>query len=138
MAEAKPEVHPDFNKKSSTSMEPKIAVIIAHIGALFSWVGLGWLSGLIIYLIEKENKFVKFHAMQSLVIGIVEVGVAIISWIVIFVTVGFGAFVCAPLLAIVLVATFVIRIVIVIKAYNGEYYKFPWFGVWAEKWMGKF
>jgi len=70
MTEEKPEIHPDFNKKSSTGMEPKIAVLISHIGFL---VGAGWLSGLIIYLLEKENRFVKFHAMQSLVIGVAEI-----------------------------------------------------------------
>ncbi len=32
MADAKPEVHPDFSKKSSTGMEPKVAVLIAHVG----------------------------------------------------------------------------------------------------------
>ena len=83
MADVKPEVHPDFNKKSTTGMEPKIAVLISHIGVL---VSMGWLSGLIIYLIEKENKFVKFHAMQSLVIGIAEVGVWIVGGILAAIT----------------------------------------------------
>lgn len=135
MADAKPEVHPDFNKKSSTGMEPKIAVLISHIGALFS---LGWLSGLIIYLLEKENKFVKFQAMQSLVIGIGEVIVWIASIIL-----GLISFMLAGacgwgLLGIGLVALFVIRVIIVIKAFNGENYSFPWIGKMAEKWMTKF
>lgn len=28
---------------------------------------LGWLSGIVFLLLEKENTFVRFHAMQSLV-----------------------------------------------------------------------
>jgi len=114
MAEAKPEVHPDFNKKSSTGMEPKIAVLISHVGFL---VGAGWLSGLIIYMLEKENRFVKFHAMQSLVIGVAEVILYIIAAI-----------------PVIWIAALVIRIIIIMKANNGEYYKFPWLGEMSDKW----
>src|SRR4030042_2583146 len=71
MAEVtKVEVDSDFNKKSSTGMEPKIAVLIAY---LFSFIG-----GLIIWLIEKENKFVKWNALQAMILGIVEVGSVIV------------------------------------------------------------
>jgi len=125
MADAKPEVHPDFNKKSSTGMEPKIAVLIAHVGFL---IGAGWLSGLIIYLLEKENRFVKFHAMQSIVIGAAEVIGYIIGYLLIFAIVGF---VCIP---VVWIAALVIRIIIIMKANNGEYYMFPGFGKLAENW----
>ena len=125
MAEAKPEVHPDFNKKSSTGMEPKIAVLVSHVGFL---VGAGWLSGLIIYLLEKENRFVKFHAMQSLVIGVAEAILLIVTGLLMLVFIGF---ICFPL---VLAAALVIRIIIIMKANNGEYYKFPWLGEMADKW----
>jgi len=125
MADAKPEVHPDFNKKSSTGMEPKIAVLISHVGFL---IGAGWLSGLIIYLLEKENRFVKFHAMQSIVIGVAEVIAYIIAGFLTLVVI--GAF-CFP---VIWIAALVIRIIIVMKANNGEYYMFPWFGKMAENW----
>jgi len=123
--EKKVEVHPDFNKKSSTGMDPKVAVLVAHCGFL---VGAGWLSGLIIYLIEKENKFIKFHAMQSLVIGVAEVILYIIASLLTLVVV--GAF-CFP---VIWVAALVIRIIIIMKANQGEYYKFPWLGDMADKW----
>jgi len=125
MTEEKPEIHPDFNKKSSTGMEPKIAVLISHIGFL---VGAGWLSGLIIYLLEKENRFVKFHAMQSLVIGVAEIILYIIASILMLAVIGVF---CFP---VIWVAALVIRIIIVMKANNGEYYKFPWLGDMADKW----
>ncbi|MFZ3386180.1 MAG: DUF4870 domain-containing protein [Candidatus Hydromicrobium sp.] len=123
--EKKVEVHPDFKKKSSTGMDPKVAVLVAHCGFL---VGAGWLSGLIIYLIEKENKFVKFHAMQSIVIGVAEVILYIVASLLTLIIV--GAF-CFP---VVWVAALVIRIIIIMKANQGEYYKFPWLGNMADKW----
>ena len=133
--EKKVEVDSDFNKKSSTGMEPKIAVLISHIGVLLS---AGWLSGLIIYLLEKENKFVKFHAMQSLVIGIAEIGAWIVGGILAGITWFIGGLCGFIFWPVALVALLVFRIIIVVKAFSGEYYKFPGFGVWAEKWMGKF
>ncbi len=125
MAEAKPEVHPDFNKKSTTGMEPKIAVLISHVGFV---IAAGWLSGLIIYMLEKENRFVKFHAMQSLVIGVAEVILYIVASILIVAVI--GAF-CFP---VVWIAALVIRIIIVMRANGGEYYKFPWLGNKADNW----
>ena len=125
MAQEKSKVHPDFKKKSSTGMEPKIAVLVSHAGFL---IGAGWLSGLIIYLIEKENKFIRFHAMQSIVIGVAEVILYIIAGILTVVVI--GAF-CFP---IIWVAALVIRIIIIMKSNQGEYYKFPWLGDMADKW----
>jgi len=125
MAEVKPKVHPDSKKKSSTGMEAKTAVLVSHVGFL---IGAGWLSGLIIYLLEKDNKFVRFHAMQSIVIGVAEVILYIIAGILTVVLI--GAF-CFP---IIWVAALVIRIIIIMKANQGEYYKFPWLGDMAEKW----
>jgi uncharacterized membrane protein len=66
MAESKTEIDVDCTKKSSTGMDPKVAVLLAY---LFSWVG-----GLVFWLIEKENKFVKWNALQALILGIIEIG----------------------------------------------------------------
>jgi len=66
MAEgAKANYDEDVNKKSSTGLDPKVANLLAY---FFSWLG-----GLIIWLMEKENRFVKWNALQALILGIVEV-----------------------------------------------------------------
>ncbi len=44
---------------STTSLEPNVAGLLCYLAA--------WITGLIFILIEKENKFVRFHAMQSIV-----------------------------------------------------------------------
>lgn len=75
MAEgAKANYDEDVNKKSSTGMDPKVASLLAYL--------FGWLGGLIIWLMEKENRFVKWNALQALILGIVEVVcVLVISFI---------------------------------------------------------
>src|SRR5713226_7569492 len=44
---------------SSTGLQPNVAAGLSY---LFWWVG-----GLVFFLIEKQNRFVRFHAMQSLI-----------------------------------------------------------------------
>jgi len=118
MAEQKQTVvDADFNAKSSTGMEPKIACLLAY---LFSWLG-----GLIIFLIEKENKFVKFHALQALILGIVE----IICFIVISVILGMipyvGWFLFSWLGWVLGAVCYVFAIIAIVKSFQGEKYYIP-------------
>ena len=75
-----------------------------------------WISGLFFFLFE-EDKFVKFHAMQSMIVfGILNV----LSWI--------------PFLGWVFgIVGLVIWIVCMVKAGTGVYYKLPIIGDWAER-----
>ena len=91
--------------------------------AALSYV-LGWLTGIVFLLIEKD-KFVRFHAAQSIVVfGILTVVVLIpvIGWVI------------APLAWIV---GFVLWLVLIFKAYQGEEFKLPWVGNIAKKLLGK-
>src|SRR6478609_8888883 len=51
---------PGSSQSGGTGLDPKVAAAISYI----------WIVGLIFYFIEKENKFVRFHAMQSILFGI--------------------------------------------------------------------
>jgi len=144
MTEEKKAEHLDVSKKSSTGMDPKLAVLVSHAGILLYGYG-GWLSGLIIYLLEKENKFVKFQAMQSMIIGFSSLALRIILQIIgsivraimvrtVFAYGFWGWWNLFSWLAwLVVIAELVIRIAIVLKTQQGENYKFPFFGKLAEK-----
>ena len=112
---------PENEKQNSgptdTGIKPNVAGLLAYL--------LGFVTGLIFLLIEKNNKFVRFHAMQSIV---VFGGIFMAQWIVAFVP-GVGAIV-SGLLSILAV---VLWIVLMVKAYQGERYKLPWAGEIAEK-----
>jgi len=91
--------------------------------AALSYV-LGWLTGIVFLLIEKD-KFVRFHAAQSIVVfGILTILVLIpgIGWVI------------APLAWII---GFVLWLVLIFKAYQGEEFKLPWVGDLAKKLLGK-
>jgi uncharacterized membrane protein/ribosomal protein L40E len=108
---------------STTSLEPNVAGLLCYV--------LGWITGLVFILIEKENKFVRFHAMQS----IVTFGAFTVLWIPFSILsqmdilrVLFGI-----LQAVTGILAFVLWIVLMIKAYQGERFKLPIAGDIAEK-----
>jgi uncharacterized membrane protein len=107
-------------EKSSTGLEANIAGLLCYV--------LGWVSGLVFILIERESNFVRFHAIQSIyVFGAIFVASIVLSWIpVIGMVIGWLLWVLGVVLWIILM----------IKAYQGEKYKLPWAGDWAEKRAG--
>ena len=104
--------------KSSTGMEENVAGLLCYL--------VGWVSGLVFFLIEKDSKFVKFHAMQSI---ITFVALTVIMWIAnVIPLIGWLISGLVGLLALVL------WIILMIKAYKGEKFKLPVIGDLAEKW----
>ena len=100
-------------KKTSVEMDENVAGLLCYV--------LGWISGLVFFLIEKKNKFVRFHALQSIIVfGILTIASVLLGWV--------------PVLGwIIWVLTVVLWIVLMIKAYQGEKFKLPWAGNLAEK-----
>lgn len=100
--------------KSGTGLEPNIAALLAY---LFDFVG-----GLIFFLIEKDNKFVRFAAVQSMVLSAIYWAIYLVVLPIISVaTIGFGFFLY-PVLWLGYVA---LRIVLMVKAYNNQEWEVP-------------
>ncbi len=103
--------------KTSTGLEANVAGLLCYV--------LGWISGLVFILIEKENKFVRFHAMQSIIVfGAITVASIIFRWI---------PFIGSILNLLLSFLALVLWIVLLVKAYQGIMYKLPWAGNLAEK-----
>jgi len=90
---------------------------------------LGFVTGIIILFVEKQNKFVRFHAMQStilfggiFVINIVLGFIPILGWLT------------GLILSFI---AFILWIVLMWKAFQGEMYKVPYVGELAEKQLAK-
>ena len=67
--------------RSSLGMDANIAVLIMYVAAAaiswLSWVGyLAWAVPLVFFFLEKESKFVKFQAVQALVIGVARAAIS--------------------------------------------------------------
>lgn len=90
---------------------------------------LGALSGFILLIIEKENKFVRFHAMQS-------VATFLLLWVVTFV-VGLIPLLGAVVNYLLGFVQLALWILLMFKAYKGEMYKLPVIGEIVEKQINK-
>ncbi len=101
---------------TSMGMRQNVAVALSY--------AFGWLSGLIIFFVEKKNQLVRFHAMQSILLfGGAHVVVLILAQIP-FVGV------LAYLLDL---AVFIGWLILLINAFQGRYFKLPVIGDYAEK-----
>ncbi len=87
--------------------------------------GLGWISGLAFLLTERENRFVRFHAMQStIVFGVlcllwfVGLSIPLIGWLISFLLI-------PPVSA-------ALWLWLMFKAYQGDRFKLPFAGDIAE------
>nr|WP_237417146.1 DUF4870 domain-containing protein [Halobacillus litoralis] len=90
---------------------------------------LGFISGIVFLLIEKENEFIRFHAMQSVILfGFFFVFGFVVNLIPIF-----GLFVSLLMAPV----TLVLWIVLMVKAYQGEKYHLPVTGKMAEEQLQK-
>jgi uncharacterized membrane protein len=108
------------SNKTSTGLQENIAGLLCYV--------LGWLTGIVFLILEKDNKFVKFHAMQS----ILTFGVITVIQIIL----GFIPIVGWILGLLVWLATLVLWIVLMLKAYQGQTWKLPIAGEIAAKHAG--
>ncbi len=103
------------NENETTSKPVNNDNIMAAVAYVF-----GFVSGIIIYLIEKDkpdkSKYVMFHAVQATILGFV--------WIVILLIPFIGQLI------------FIISwVVMIYKAYSGEEYHIPVIGEYADKYV---
>jgi uncharacterized membrane protein len=111
-----------------------------NVAGLLSYVA-GWITGIIFFVIDKRS-YVRFHAAQSMV---VFGGVHVLYYVLRFVlggVLGFGgvwAFwsLYGLILAVLELASFVVWILCMVKAYQGERFKLPLLGDIAESIAGK-
>jgi uncharacterized membrane protein len=127
---------PVSTAKSSTGLDENIAALLAYI--------FGWVSGLVFFLIEKDSKLVRFHAMQSILFCVVIAVLGFALWIVTFLLLIVAAMLTdvmgtlfgllATLIWLIFsIAGLIAWILCVVRAYQGQFFKLPVIGNMAEK-----
>jgi uncharacterized membrane protein len=126
--------------KSSTGLDENIAALLSYV--------FGWVSGLIFFLMEKDSRLVRFHAMQSILLNAAALVVGIVLWIawailaIIFsqvsdVLAGLVSFVLGLLILVFYIGLLIAVVFCLIKAYQKQYFKLPVIGNFAEKFSTK-
>ncbi|MCJ7426413.1 MAG: DUF4870 domain-containing protein [Dehalococcoidales bacterium] len=109
--------------KTETGLEPNVAGLLCYV--------LGWVTGLVFLLMEKKDKFVRFHAIQSIIVfGAFNI-VFVILWI--FTWIPFVWIFFLVLVYIIGLFALILWIVLMLKAYAGKKYKLPIAGDIAAK-----
>jgi uncharacterized membrane protein len=90
---------------------------------------LGFITGIVFLLLEKENKFVRFHAMQSIAVFLVLFVGSMILIMIPFI----GAF----LSILISPVSLVLWVFLMYKAFQGEKYKLPYIGEFVEEQLSK-
>jgi uncharacterized membrane protein len=104
-------------EKPAGHANPNVAAVIAYLGGAF--------TGIMFLLIEKDDRFVRFHAMQSTVMFVAVAvahlvlrGLPLVGW---YLTIPF------------VLAVVALWIFLMVQAFNGKKYKLPYIGDFAEQ-----
>jgi uncharacterized membrane protein len=112
----------------TTGLAPHVAGALAYV--------LGPITGVIFLLIEKENRFVRFHAAQAITTGVLvivlSIGLSIVSTVLAFIPV--LGWIAALLLTLVLgFGSFVLWVVLMWRASQGKEWEVPIAGGLARR-----
>lgn len=108
---------PPLPERSSTGLDVRLAAMLTYL--------LGFVSGIGFLLVERNSRFVRFHAAQStlafgglFVLNILLSMIPFVGW--------FISFLLVPV-------TVVLWLLLMFKAYQGETFKLPQLGDIAEQ-----
>lgn len=107
----------------STGLDQNVGSCLAYL--------CGWLTGLVFVLIEKNNKEVRFHAWQAIFVDVAFVAYWIAAMILGFI----------PIINIIIgfvsifvgLGYFVLKVILMIKAYQGQRLSLPVISDFASK-----
>lgn len=102
---------------SSTGLDPNLAGLLTYV--------LGFVSGLVFLVLEKQSSYVRFHAYQSTILFL---AISITGFIL-----GFIPLIGSLLRSVLSVASLVLWVMLMLKAYRGERFKLPILGDMAEE-----
>ena len=109
-------LHPE---KSSTGLDANLAAALSYL--------VGFITGIIFLVVEKDSRFVRFHAMQSTLLFAALVAVDVLLQILPVIGPLFVVFLVIP-------ASAVLWLLLMYKAYQGQEYRLPIIGpIAAEK-----
>ena len=112
---------PKHTEKTSTGFDANVAAALSYL--------VGFVTGIIFLVVEKENRFVRFHALQSTLLFAGIVAIDILLQIVPILGALVVVFIIVP-------ASAVLWLLMMFKAYQGEEFKLPLVGQMAADRIG--
>jgi uncharacterized membrane protein len=131
-------------KTSFMNLDSNVGAMLCYIANFLCCLGL--VLAIVFLFTEKENRFVKFHAVQSLFLAALQIAVGIVIGILgLILSLALNAFDMSWLAWILILGLrFILLLVFLalwimggIKAYGGQWYKLPIIGEFAWKTVNK-
>ncbi len=95
-------------------LEPRLAAVLCYM--------FGIITGIILLRVERKDRFVRFHALQS----IAFTSLAVVALLLLSMS-GMGAFVWA-----IAVGAWAVWVILMLRAARGDFFQLPFIGRWAE------
>lgn len=121
------------NGEKTLNIEPNIGGLLCYAPCC-----IGLLISIGVAILEKKNRFMRFHAFQSLLVH----GAAFAVFLALAIAQMVGAMIFGPLALVIWgvevlvgVAVLALMIFLMMKAYANEEYKLPTLGEQANKWV---
>ncbi|MPY90965.1 MAG: hypothetical protein GEU99_24020 [Luteitalea sp.] len=117
-----------IDPRTTTGLDPRLAAVLAY--------GAWWITGFVFLVLERDNRYVRFHAMQALLglgaLAALTVALGFLSLLML--TVSYTAMrTCAYVVEAVGMLSVLVWLVCMYKASKGQWWKLPLVGGWVER-----
>lgn len=125
--------------KTALGLDNNVGALVCYLGNLVCALGL--IYSIIVVATDKTNKLPRFHAFQSIFLSVAGLVIGIPLYIVLFVGFFIDAKIGLPIITLLIslvflalgIAILYFWVMAAIKGYNGEIYKIPFVGDFADK-----
>jgi uncharacterized membrane protein len=125
---------------ASPASGPTNIGVAPNVGGLLCYIPccIGFLFSIVVAVVEKQSRFVRFHAFQSLLLHavmlVIGFGFFFVSLAFAFADIGVLNLLLIPIRLLLGLAFLAVLIILMIKANGGEEYELPMIGEMARKW----
>lgn len=120
---------------SQLENEPQVSGLAPNVAGALAYV-LGPVTGLLFLVIEKQNRFVRFHAAQSIAVSLVWVAASIVLAVLgaILAVIPIIGWLVGLLLTLALgLSGFVLWVMLMLRAFQGREWEVPVIGAQARR-----
>ena len=130
---------PSSATQGTSAYDPTTTGMNGRTAALVSYV-LWWFTGIIFFLLERKNRFVRFHAAQSLLFfGSVSIVLTLLHFLSIIPILGLLlSLPLAFITTIIYVLAVAVWLLMMFQSYRGVYFRLPLFSGYAEGLVDRF
>ncbi len=125
---------------ASPASGPTNLGVAPNVGGLLCYVPccIGFIFSIVVVIVEKQSRFVRFHAFQSLLLHaavfVVSIGFYVVQIVLVAVNLGAVGVLVSLLNLVIGLGLFGVSILMMIKANGGEQFALPVVGDMAKKW----